>query len=145
MYLADRTLGIKSQALMVLEALAAREPDFAKYKNGRYVDIWIETFAFYNGRERSIGVKVQRTLASSLPSNALYIVWGECRCSDGIFVDTWEGSNGINPPTVADFPEAAYKARCTFNFGRVDEVVAHIYAHMENYYRTLDEKKAVNQ
>jgi hypothetical protein len=65
-----------------------------------------QTFAWYNGRERGIGIMLT-TFNSARPTYV--IAFGEHRTSDSIFIDHWTMDRvDINPPTVADFPDYAY-------------------------------------
>ena len=113
--LADRYFDLSPQALAVLALLSEHEVDEA---------IQTSTFAFYNGRERSVGIRLQHMSAMD---KALIIVWGECRNSDALFVDTWSlyGLH-INPPTLADYTSAAYVGRQSFDYGRIDLAVKYI-------------------
>lgn len=121
--LADTTLGLGAQARAVLALLAATEPHNVAPWNDerREYDVEINTRAWYNGRERGVLLEVRPNFASTL---GLIITFGEHRNSDDIFVDAWIVNEVfLNPPTVADFPEEAYKRRQCFREGRVGEVV----------------------
>jgi hypothetical protein len=50
-----------------------------------YYRIFIDTFPFYNCRERGIGISVNNSEISKI----LVIVFGEHRNSDNIFIDRW--------------------------------------------------------
>jgi hypothetical protein len=99
----------------VTHPLASRAPwldDEPRY------DIEIDTFPFYNGRERAVGLRVRR---DGIHGKGLILVFGEDRRSDALFFDRWvQGRVGLNPPTVADFSDEVYRARRLFPFARLD-------------------------
>jgi hypothetical protein len=95
-------LQIDCQARAILNALTDTE----------FPNVYIETFAFYNGRERWVGLKVQRKLGQA----SLIVIFGENRNSDAIALQHWVMRPSINPPTVADMPEESYKNRQFFSY-----------------------------
>jgi hypothetical protein len=102
-------------ALAVLHALSAYEfDDFSGY---------LETAAFYNGRERGVAVIVH-SFAEGKP---LAIVFGENRRSDQIFVDEFEYEHGMNPPTIRDFTQEAYQNRRYFSWDQIGTVSEYIH------------------
>ena len=86
----------------------------------------VSAYAWYNGRERGI-VLVQTTG----PSECFFVAFAEARASDSIIVYNWEEERGLNPPTVNDVPEEAWKSRKDFPFMRVDKAVKYIMKLME--------------
>jgi hypothetical protein len=138
MRVADPTLGIHPQARAIL-ALLDCEPAFAKYKDGFY-DVNISTSAWYNGREKGYALVLSKTRHRE----RLVITFGECRNSDYIFVDSWLMGYGINPPTVADYPDAAYRARKRFTASQTAEAADYIYQTLKNHYniQIVEEKTA---
>jgi hypothetical protein len=80
----------------------------------------MRTSAWYNGRERGICVEIE----------GLFVVWGECRASTKIFVDTWvqepRSGFGMNPPTWCDQPKASYEERKYFGPGQLRKAARHI-------------------
>jgi hypothetical protein len=133
----NTNLGIKAQALAVFHVLAE---DF----NNEFSSSEIEASAasWYNGRERGIVVwfdLYRKTGASG--KYQLVLVFGEHRCSDGIFLETWTVHNGrdiggaaghgskgnysyFNVPTFEDENyDKAYENRWEFGCGAVGDVV----------------------
>ena len=97
---ADIDMNISTQALLVLRALSVHEiPDAWGVKS-------VETSAWYNGRERGVCVTFQ-----AQNKKALAVTFGECRNSDSIFIDHFEVTLSINPPTVLQFSDSAYRLR----------------------------------
>jgi hypothetical protein len=137
---ADPTFGLNSQALAILHMLAGREPDFATYTNGRY-NIDVQTFPWYNGRERGVCLVVRHSLGSL---RALHVAFGEERMSDAIFVDTWEDDLPNNSPTLEganqEVYDKAYRDRKHFNYGRVGDAAEFVYEAMRCYYEAQAEK-----
>ena len=104
MKLVDVTLNIHPQAWAVAHILSGFSLDEKDYQ------VYANTHAWYNGRERAMVLTVTRRIPKG--PKALHIVWGEGRNHDGIFVDTWTAaSDGLNPPSIADWPESAYRGR----------------------------------
>ena len=118
--IASTTLGLKSQALAVLAMLAQQEPDFAPYDEKQHeYDYDCTTSAWYNGRENGISLVVRPRFRKV--EKSLVITFSEVRNSDDIFINSWEDSSVyfLNPPTISDWPETAYKSRKTVRYGRV--------------------------
>lgn len=133
---ADPTFGIGSQARAILHFLTDAEPSFATYEDG-YYDIRIETFPWYNGREKGICLVVQPRYTGT--PRALHITFGEDRRTDSIFVDTWEDTTPFNCPTLEgadqEAYDKAYQNRKHFNQGRVGDAAEYIIEAMEGYYK----------
>ena len=122
--IADATLGLNAQALAIL-AMLSRSPcdDLGAEYEEKFHEFKIEikTFAWYNGRERGVLLEVRPSLSSK---RALLITFGEHRNSDSIFIDAWEVNEFfLNPPTVADFTDEAYKARTWVDYGNVAKAI----------------------
>ena len=91
----DVTLGINSISLAVLYLLK-------DYENN---DEYIETGAWYNGRETGVSLtKYNKT-----------IIFCNDRHSDSIIVYSIKSKPFVNPPTIRDHTEEDYKKRRFFN------------------------------
>jgi hypothetical protein len=137
----DPTFNLNPQALAVLAMLSRREPAFAEYDKdlGTY-KIEIETSPWYNGRERGVCLNVRRSFSDK---TCLLITFGEHRNTDGIFIDCWvHKGHFMNPPTLKDYNDKAYKGRHTVNYGRVDLAVEYILDKMKAYYEALPKTPA---
>lgn len=144
-YLADPSLGLSGQARAVLAMLSATEcHGVSSYDDERRdYDVEINTFAWYNGRERGVCLEVRAFLTDQ---KALLITFGEHRNSDSIFVDSWEVHHRfLNPPTVSDFPDEAYEARTFVPYGDLAGAVKVIRAKIADYMaeRAKDAKDAL--
>lgn len=134
---ADPTFGIKSQALAILQLLAGQDPTFADWdpKTGRY-DISIQTFPWYNGSEKGVCLVV-RAGRTRLGEPHLHIAFGECRSTDGIFVEQWEAREPFNCPTLENRDEkvgdAAYKDRASFPCGQIGQAADFIVDCMTEF------------
>lgn len=122
MHIGDKSLGIDGQAWAVLKLLAKRNSG----NEGSF-----NTFAWYNGRERGVLLVVD----PGRVARSMCIVFGECRGTDSIFVDTWEQSVYFEPPVTptlvrlqvgGDVYEKAYQHRVTFSPENYDAVADHI-------------------
>jgi hypothetical protein len=82
----------------------------------------LKTYPFYNGREKGILL----TFGKLIDRQMLCIVFGEHRNSDNIFVDSWIMNRSINPPTVNDFSEEAYKERKFFKYDQIYDAAIYI-------------------
>jgi len=132
-YIADIHLGMGAQALAVLAMLSRCDCDgLAEYdKEWKEYKIEIRTWAWYNGRECGACLEVRPFLSSE---RALLITFGEHRNTDSIFVDSWEVDEFfLNPPTVANFTDAAYKKRTCVPYGNVGDAVAVIRAKITEF------------
>ena len=142
--IASTTLGLKPQALAVLAMLAQQEPDFAPYDEKQHeYDYDCTTSAWYNGRENGISLVVRPRFRKV--EKSLVITFSEVRNSDDIFIDSWEDSSVyfLNPPTISDWPETAYKSRKTVRYGRVDLAVEVIREKIKEFYASLPAKDAI--
>lgn len=141
---ADPTFGLNHQAMAILHYLASIEPAFAKYENG-YYDIRIQTFPWYNGREKGVCLVVQHGYCGG-DSTALHVTFGEIRNSDGIFVDHWVDKPPFNCPTLEgadpDTYEKAYHSRMSFGCGEIGKAADYIQDLMEVYYKAQEKEKA---
>ncbi|WP_353189047.1 hypothetical protein [Pseudomonas sp.] len=100
MKFASIDMNISTQALLVLRVLSTH--DIPSEWNIEPM----ETSAWYNGRERGVCLTFRRN-----QGGCLAITFGECRNSDSIFIDHFEAALTLNPPTVSDFSEKAYRLR----------------------------------
>jgi len=125
-----KNININGQAKAVLALLEKREID---HNIEAYV--CIDTSVWYNGRERGYALSVYRLGKI----DGLVITFGEHRNSDNIFVDSWVTTLSINPPTVADFTDDAYKNRVNFRYGECGAVVRYILSTINMYIETLEE------
>jgi hypothetical protein len=99
--------------------LSQAGPSFAPYdkERGEY-KYEATTSAWYNCRERGICLVVRHP---DFSRKCLVITFGEIRNTDGIFIDSWHYEGYfLNPPSVEDFTEEAYKARECAPYGRID-------------------------
>lgn len=100
MKFASIDMNISTQALLVLRVLSTHDiPPEWKIEP-------VETSAWYNGRERGVCITFRNK-----QNKCLAITFGECRNSDSIFIDHFETKMTLNPPTVRDFSEEAYRLR----------------------------------
>jgi len=100
------TLGIHPTATAILNLLLL---------NGTVQELiekfLIQSSAWYNGREKCVCIF---TKYFNPTKHNIFIVFGEHRNSDDIFVDHWFGESTLNPPQSKDLPETAYKERKFF-------------------------------
>lgn len=149
---ADPSFGLNGQALAVLQLLAYREPEFAVFDEGlRRYQVRIQTFPWYNGRERGICLMVQRDLASpSIEEGqdpALFLAIGECRLTDRIFVEKWEQCYLFNGVTIEDRwkalgdveAEEVQDQRRTFTEGQIGLAADYCYDQMGEWYKPLED------
>lgn len=110
----DGNLSIQPQAMALLALLSGREWSFDVPDEVELTDI--SSFAWYNGREKAVCLHVKDW--TSKTDQNLFVVFGENRRSDQIFVDCWVADSiSLNPPTHADLPEEAYNRRRFFEYG----------------------------
>lgn len=107
MNLCSSRLNIKPAAWAVLHLLSGYE---LKVRRQHHAETW----AWYNGRERSIALTIEARTPTHDRNGRLVIVFGECRNSDRIFVDTWSDRCSLDPPRLEDFTDAAYEKRQMF-------------------------------
>jgi hypothetical protein len=120
----DLSLQIDHQAWAILHCLNKFE----------WPSHYISTAAWYNGREEGISLS---TYSKSSSYGRLLVTFGEARNSDSIFVDAWKVDySDINPPTVKDFNEEAYKNRAYFGYDETYKAALHIHKVIENYYNS---------
>ncbi len=128
---ADPSFGLSAQALAILQLLAGEDPTFADYEDGRYL-VTIETFPWYNGKEKGVALTVQ-----AYSQSCLIIAFGEHRASDQIFVEHWVDAE---PPFNCPTP-TTHSTRDVFPARNYAAVVDHILDLMKAYYN--DTKTAV--
>jgi hypothetical protein len=97
-------------------------------------DTCASTFAWYNGRERWVGLSVYRNYFNA---KHLVIIFGEARNSDMLCVEDWLQITTMNPPTVenSDRTEATYQARKHFDPWGIKQAFKHIQELINNYER----------
>jgi hypothetical protein len=137
----DPTFGIDPQARALLQVLSTEHigelPEGAQY-------LTVETYPFYNGRERWVGITVRPDIVTNKAGKnlhghkALHIIFGENRKSDDLCVQHWYSSVGMNPPTLADMPEASYSGRSYFGYLKIHQAADHIYSTIRDYYQWLE-------
>lgn len=94
---------------------------------------YISAHAWYNGRERGIVIRAMRDFAS--PS--LFMVFGECRNSDMIFLDSWIGEGDVNPATFrSQGYKEAYEQRSSFSVSEIGDVAERIRKEIEQFLTT---------
>lgn len=119
----DTNLGLKPQARAVLhmldEAITLEEPN-----------VFVLTWAWYNGRERGFALTV-----GGPNLKTLVVVCNEAGSSDDIVVDSWHRDywTWLDPPTAEEFTDDARMARKSFHRGRVGWVADHIQKLVEQY------------
>jgi hypothetical protein len=117
----DATFGVSDASVCIFYALK-RLLVGGIYKHDH---IYIQTFIFYNGGEKSIGLIISDFRE---PSEERIIVFGENRNSDSLFVDSWTRSmSSINPPTVTEFPDEVYEERVFCSHNGYSLIAEHIY------------------
>lgn len=138
LFCADPTLGLNFQALAILAFLAGRPPSFAPYDPtlGRF-SVCIQTFPWYNGREAGIALVIYQGATAS--GACRIITFGECRNTDGIFVEHWEETREpFNGPTVEERERRASTLlgceRTSFDRGQIGVVADYIYDLMASFY-----------
>ena len=114
--LADATLGIGTQARVFLAILSSLEPpDEAWNDERKWYDTTIETFPFYNCRERGITVVVSRK-----PFTGPYLMasFFEHRNTDSFCCWLWQADNKPfnGGPTVDDIPESVAPDKYHYSF-----------------------------
>jgi hypothetical protein len=136
---ADLTFGLQPQALAIAYLLSGKIPDFADWDaEAKRFDIEIETYPWYNGREKAVCLLVY--LRSS-PDTCLYLVFGEDRRTDNLFVERWEGGKPEQQPSMAtideDAHEEASRDRRTFEASKVSGVANYVFELMAEFYENL--------
>jgi len=92
-------------------------------------------YEWHNGREKGLAITVEHFCYGA--PGCLTVTFGQHRCSDGIFVDTWVQDGGYWPtaPTTRDITEAAYENRHHFGpnaIGKATEYIASLVkSHMK--------------
>jgi hypothetical protein len=128
MKFADIDMNIKMQALLVLRALSDRDmPDAWRL-------IQSGTSAWYNGRERGVCITFLRK------GKSLAVTFGECRNSDSIFIDHFEVKVGVNPPTVNDFSEEAYRQRRYAPYLGIEQAIEIIHEILSKWAELAEEE-----
>jgi len=123
----DETFAISHQA----RAILALVPMY--YRKPRPFTYDIQTFPWYNGRERGICFVV-----GNRGPKSRFIVFGECRNSDSIFVDTWEGVSPFNQPSVEDFSDEAYQGRVCFSPTKTCDAASYVHGLIEDHFDSMD-------
>ena len=134
-------LGIKDQATQIAKRLAKINLEsLAGFDDDAYS--FPQTYAFYNGRERSIAVEIPPVYGRGFFKPGLVIVFGECRNSDAIVIDYWTiDSSSMNGPVVADFPDVAYQRRIYLACEDYDNAVGLIVSLIETWLQMSLEAK----
>jgi len=83
--------------------------------------VTVNTTAWYNGRERGICLSIY-----DIQFKGIFIVFGENRSSDNIFVDVCKYKGSINPPQWEDLTDAAYNKRKFFSYNQIYEATEYI-------------------
>jgi len=132
--LIDNKFGIKDPAFEVANELidVSFKDDFGTK---------IRTFPFYNGRESSIGVSLEKDFYKN-SYRQLNIIFGENRNSDNIFVDLYLKTTW-NRPSFSDFQESDiwYKNRKYFESDGAKKAASFIKRVIKQYMKikTLEE------
>ena len=138
---ADLTFGLQPQALAIAHLLSGRIPDFADWDaEARRFDIEVETYPWYNGREKAVCLLVY---TKELPDRCLFLVFGEDRRTDNLFGERWEGTKPEQQPSMAtideDVHEEAARDRRTFEASELGEVADYVFEMMAEFYENLRE------
>ena len=134
---ASPSLELSHKAWAVLHLLAETSPDFSAWDDrlGEY-QVTLKSYAWYNGRERGFVLAMRRSLVAQA---TLYVAFAECRNSDQLIVEVWEGTLETNPPTVESrgkVGEDAYDNRKTFN--TVDATRDYIMDQLAAFYNRAE-------
>lgn len=131
--IADPTFGLNSQALAILALLAQTAPtDVAYDKKTKLFAVFIQTFPFYNGRERGVCLAVQRGAGGG--GETMLLAFAEHRNTDGIILQKQMIAHSVmNMPTIDDFSEDSYRARESFDWGACGRVVNVILGHIAEF------------
>lgn len=129
----NTNLTIHPQAYAVLHMLVAWNENFIEMRGLDRLD----TFAWYNGRERGIAVVAEHVGRDE----RFVVVFGELRNSDGIFVDVYEGQGSfLDPPHWTDDGyEQAYEKRESFPHGAAGKAAVYVLKHISKW---IKEKNA---
>jgi hypothetical protein len=114
----DLTFNIHPTALIVARLISIEVP--AENRD----HFRFHTFPFYNGREKGICLIVSSKFTDT---NGTFIVFGENRNSDNIFIDVWKSHLPYNCPTTEkDFTDEAYENRKFFDRDKVHDAARFI-------------------
>ena len=114
----DLTFNIHPTALIIARLISVDVPTENKHK------FKFLTFPFYNGREKGICLIVSDKFTDS---DGTFIVFGEHRNSDNIFIDVWKKNLPYNCPTTEkDFTDEAYESRKFFDRDKVHDAARFI-------------------
>lgn len=129
---ADPFFGLNGQSLAVLALLAQTPPRFADFNPETGYDVVIDTFPWFNSREKGVCVSIRLKGGKF----CRIIAFGEDRASDAIFVEHWDQKVPVNAPTIEEREEYVWDdvARLTFDRGRLDLTVTHIVEAMAEFY-----------
>jgi len=135
----DLTFGLQPQALAIAHLLSGRIPDFADWDaEAKRFDIEIETYPWYNGREKAVCLLVYHKAS---PDRCLYLVFGEDRRTDNLFVERWEGDRPEQQPSMTtidqDVHEEAARDRYTSEASKIGEVADHVFELIAEFYENL--------
>ena len=126
-------LGLQPQAVALLALLSGREWCFEVPDESDLVDV--NSYAWYNGREKCV-LLVIKDWSIKNPQYQLFIVFGENRSSDNLFIDCWCGEhNSINPPRHESMPEEAYNRRRSFGYAEFDAAESYILELIKDFVR----------
>jgi hypothetical protein len=139
---ADLTFGIQPQSLAIAHLLLGKVPDFADWdEDASRFDVEINTYPWYNHRERVICVQLYRSAA---PDRHLFVVFGEDRRSDQLFVESWQSTgkgsscwtHRVPTPdnTRAEVYEEAQCNRRMFDANEVGQVADYVFELMAEFY-----------
>ena len=119
--------------------LSGKVPDFADWDaEATRFDIEIETYPWYNGKERAVCLLVYHR---DSPDRCLHLVFGEDRRTDNLFVERWEGDRSSQQPSMEtidqDVYEEAARDRRTFEASKVSGVADYVFEMMVEFYENL--------
>ena len=130
---ADTTLSMNAEAWAVLHLLAAKSPDFAEFKNGKY-KIDIMTTAWYGQRERGFCLKMHPELAA-FGRNVLHVCCARHRNNDDLTIWYWMSSKTDRAEPVYELPDHARNIVVK----TVQDAVNSIYGILSRDYAAISE------
>lgn len=108
---ADVSFGLNGSVMAVLALLSRRRPDTAPYVHEeRCYNYTARTFLLYRGGEPCVGLQVKKAMGA-MDEPTLVLVWGEDRFRGSLTLDSWEMTEGENPPTLSDAPATLLETR----------------------------------
>ena len=107
------------------------------YKESEYDShhVSMNTFPFYNCREKGVGINVYPEM--TLGGKSLVMCWAENKNSDDIVVYKDLVDFSINPPTLNDFKEDFWTSKKFFNCNSPEKAISYIIDNIEDYHNKI--------